>query len=322
MPLCVSDRIVGRLSATDQRYGPANLRITTIDITSLTPVATQSQVIAGVRWASRGLFCLTGLLFLALPAAMVHGQDQFKEHQRFAAAEARQAVAVDEQHFYAITNRSIGKYRLDNGDAVRQWTASAEYPLSHLNSGVIQDGRLYCAHSNYPRVPEASSVEVWDADSLQHVDSHSFGIYEGSLTWIDWKDNAWWAGFAHYSNAAEKNAHRRDTRWTSVVKFDGQWRRLGGWVFPEELLQQLEPYSCSGGAWGPDGALYCTGHDRAEVYRLLLPRAGSELQLTHTLPAPIAGQGIAWSADGKYLLGIQRKQKEVVICVPPQLSAE
>ncbi len=196
------------------------------------------------------------------------------------------------------------------------WSASEDRPLVHLNSGVVHDGRLYCAHSNYPHVPEASSVEIWDAATLQHVESHSFGIYEGSLTWIDWHDDAWWAVFASYSHGTEDNPAARDNRWTSLVKFDDHWRRLEAWVFPEEVLKRFESYSCSGGAWGPDGALYCTGHDRGEIYRLVLPKAGSTLRLTRICPAPITGQGIAWSADGKQLLGLNRKTREIVICRP------
>jgi hypothetical protein len=45
----------------------------------------------------------------------------------------------------------------------------------------------------------ASSVEVFDARTLQHLESHSFGVDRGSLTWIDRApDGSWWAGFANY----------------------------------------------------------------------------------------------------------------------------
>lgn len=322
---CWCNRIVEPLSTTGQRHRTAIHRIRPIDITSRDRVATESQPPETARQpaARRRLSRLSPAVLLLIlgMAGSAEGQEEFQLQRRFPAPEARQAVAVDQQHFYAITNARIGKYRLDDGEPVGQWTSSEEAPLQHLNSGVIHDGRLYCAHSNYPHVPESSSVEIWDAATLQHVDSHSFGIYEGSLTWIDWKDDAWWAVFASYSHAAEKNPGRRDTHWTSLVKFDRQWRRLEGWVFPDDLVERFEPYSCSGGAWGPDGALYCTGHDRAEVYRLQLPQAGSVLRLTHIIPAPIAGQGIAWSVDGR-LLGIHRKQREVLLCVPPQLPAE
>jgi len=256
-------------------------------------------------------FLLLTVSILIRPAL---AEDAFSEVRRIKAAEAKQAVATDAEHVYAITNSEIGKYDLKSGTLVQRWTASDEYPLKHLNSGVVRDGQLICAHSNYPQYPEASSIEVWDTATLQHVDSHSFGIYEGSLTWIDWKDDAWWAVFAHYSKPTESGTTAKGTRWTSLVQFDINWHRQAAWVFPEEVLDRFEPHSCSGGAWGPDGALYCTGHDLAEVYQLKLPKAGATLQLTHTFSAPITGQGIAWSHDGKYLFGIDRKKREVVIC--------
>ena len=52
--------------------------------------------------------------------------------------------------------------------------------------------------------------------------------------------------------------------------------------------------SNSGGSWGPDGFLYLTGHDPAELYRMRLPKAGSVLELVEIIPMNIRGQGIAW----------------------------
>ena len=45
---------------------------------------------------------------------------------------------------------------------------------------------------------------------------------------------------------------------------------------------------------GPDGYLYLTGHDPAELYRMRLPKSGSVLELVDTIPMNIRGQGIAW----------------------------
>jgi len=52
--------------------------------------------------------------------------------------------------------------------------------------------------------------------------------------------------------------------------------------------------SNSGGSWGPDGYLYLTGHDPAELYRVRLPKAGSVLEVVDIIPMNIRGQGIAW----------------------------
>lgn len=235
------------------------------------------------------------------------------ELKRYDAPEAFQAVAVDHDHFYAIANSTIGKYRRNDGQKITFWKADKQHPLTHLNSGVVRDGKLYCAHSNYPHVPESSSVEIWDADTLKHLGNHSFGIYEGSLTWIDWHDDSWWAVFAHYSKPQKDNPHQKDHRWTSLVRFDSQWRRQAGWVFPKELLDRFAPSSCSGGYWGPDGRLYCTGHDLGELYQVELPKAGSTLMLTAIYKLPITGQGVAWDAHNREVWGIDRPQRQVVV---------
>ena len=239
---------------------------------------------------------------------------RFVETARFSAPEARQGVAVDERYFYAIGTREIGKYDKTTGKRVAKWRESEGGPIIHLDSGVIVDGKLYCAHSNYPGIPMTSSVEIWDAATLRHVGSHSFGIRWGSCTWVDRHDGHWWAAFAHYDKLKAKGLTDRGTEWTTVVKFDDDWRELEAWVFPRELLRRFVPMSNSGGSWGPDGLLYTTGHDRPELYALRLPRAGSVLELVAVLPAALRGQGIAWDrSDPGVLYGIDRSKRQVIV---------
>ena len=57
-------------------------------------------------------------------------------------------------------------------DVHRRATCAAR-ALIHLDSGAVHRGLLYAAHSNYDESPMASSVEVLDAHSLEHVDSHA-----------------------------------------------------------------------------------------------------------------------------------------------------
>ncbi|GAB4149095.1 MAG: hypothetical protein Tsb009_23200 [Planctomycetaceae bacterium] len=259
-----------------------------------------------VAWVVLHVFCL------GVTSAFAQRRS-FREIARFPAAEAIQGVAVDGQHFYAIANRTIGKYEKKSGRKVATWKSSRQFPLIHLNHGIVRNGKLYCAHSNSPGVPATSSVEIWDTKTLKHIDTHSFGIFEGSLTWIDWHDNTWWAVFAHYSSKA-LNAGGRDTRWTSLVKFDSRWRRLQSWVFPKSVLKKFEPYSNSGGGWGPDGRIYCSGHDAGELYVLRLPKSGSTLEHVETLPLNITGQAFAWDPSAPNMLyGISRAKKTVVV---------
>jgi len=74
------------------------------------------------------------------------------------------------------------------------------------------------------------------------------------------------------------------------------------------------PMSNSGGSWGPDGYLYCTGHDRSEVYAVKIPDKGSVLELVETVPLPILGQGIAWDRSRSgFIYGIRKKDRQVVV---------
>lgn len=255
-----------------------------------------------------GFACVLSLLnAMALPA-----QRRFEEIRRFPAAEARQGVAVDARSVYAVGTREIGKYDKKSGELIARWQGQEGDRILHLDSGVIIDGKLYCAHSNYPGVPMTSSVEVWDANTLQHIESHSFGILRGSCTWIDRHRGYWWAAFAHYDKLKAETLH--GTEYTCVVQFDTNWREIQSWVFPDTIIDRFRPMSNSGGAWGPDNMLYCTGHDRPEVYLLRLPRAGSILELAAILPFAAKGQGIAWDpVETGVLYGIDKAKKEVIV---------
>ena len=252
-------------------------------------------------------FLLT--LFLSASASA----DSIPLQVDFTAPDARQGVAVDAAHVYTIDNRVVAKHDKTTGALAARWEATPEIPLVHLNSGVVRDGKLYCAHSNYPKQPMVSSVEIWDAETLTHIASHSFGITDGSLTWMDWHEGAWWGCFAHYD--APRGLPNRDHRWTRLVRFDEAWRPLESWAFPAVVLERFAPSSASGGAWGPDGLLYVTGHDLHELYTLRLPRGGGVLEHVRTLPTINAGQAIAFDRSGSGLFfGIIRSEKRVVAC--------
>ena len=213
----------------------------------------------------------------------------------FPAAEARQAVAVDAGSFYAINSRSIARYDRKTGARIAAWTEAKDGPIIHLDSGVVVDGKLYTAHSNYPEWPMTSSLEIWDAATLKHVGTHSFGIDRGSLTWIDYRDGAWWGGFANYNRVFDRSPLAYGNKYnTQIVRFDADWRVAEAWILPPELLEKFGDMSNSGGSWGPDGRLWITGHDEPEVYALALPEAGSVLRWVGTAPLDIAGQGVAW----------------------------
>jgi predicted GH43/DUF377 family glycosyl hydrolase len=230
-----------------------------------------------------------------------------RELRRFPAQEAHQGVAVDVDHLYTITNRAIGKYEKRTGKAVATWAAPEDSKLRHLNSGVVVDGKLYCAHSNWPAVPLLNSIEVFETTSLAPVDHHLFPGQAGAVTWVDRFRDHWWVGFAHYGNADV-------VARTTVHKLDDQWKVLGTWTFPREVVERFVPFSNSGASFGPNGLLYATGHDRSEAYAVRFPADGQELVLADTVAVNIAGQGIAWDRhDVGVLYGIHRASKHVVV---------
>ncbi len=256
-------------------------------------------------------FVLIASMLIALSPLMLSAQRRFEEIRRFDAPEARQGVAVDHAHFFAIGSREIGKYDKKTGELVARWQEKEDGPILHLDSGVIFSGRLYCAHSNYPGIPMTSSVEIWDTGSLQHVESHSFAILKGSLTWIDRCRGFWWAAFAHYDKW--KAETRQGTEYTTVVQFDDNWREMESWIFPDTVIDSFRPMSNSGCAWGPDSLLYCTGHDKPEIFAMQLPGSGSLLQLIEKIPIANTGQGIAWDRTDKDVIYTIDKQNRKVI---------
>jgi len=234
------------------------------------------------------------------------------------ADEARQGVASDGTHAYAIDNSRIGKYEIKSGKRVAGWEGPrALFP--HMNACTLVEKRLYCAASNFPKVPMTSAVEIFDPASMTHLTTISLGIGEGSLTWVDRKDGFWWAGFANYAGKAGEPG--KDHRYTTVLKLDDQWRKLGAWTLPDAVLDRMAPMSNSGGGWGDDGLLYLTGHDRPEVYAVRLPKAGSTLELVATLPIPFEGQAIDWDPKQKRLLwGISRKERKAIAVTLPDVA--
>ncbi|HET7179907.1 MAG TPA: hypothetical protein VFI14_09285 [Chryseosolibacter sp.] len=237
-----------------------------------------------------------------------------KEIKRFKLQMAQQGVAVDGDYFYVINNSSITKHSKEDGREVARWDGKAE-GIKHLNSGTIIKEKLYCANSNFPAHPMAGSIEIFDPETLKHTGTHSFGIGHGSVTWIDQKDGFWWIGFAQYSG---KNADDgKDTRWTTLVKYTKDWAQVEAWIYPENIIEAFMPMSNSGGSWDDNGYLYCTGHDKPELYVMKLPKSGYTLEHVKTIPATIHGQGIAIDRTVRNKLVIyglsDRKESSVVV---------
>ncbi len=270
---------------------------------------------------TKALVNLTALISLSPAFAQAQpeaGQEPLLVQQLQAVAlevyqttEARQGAAAARHHMYAIDNLTVAKYARAGGDLVNRWQGSLEGSIRHLNSCFAEDVKLYCANSNFPELPMASSIEVFATEPLQHTHSLSLGIMdEGSLTWFDRLGNGWLAGFAHYDGKGGTNF--KDHRFTTIYRYDERWRRLGGWMIPDSVTRQMQPYAASGGAIGADGLLYLSGHDKPEVYVLAAPRMGPKLIHVATISVDIEGQAITWDNSAKrVLIGISRSSKEI-----------
>ncbi|HEY3516852.1 MAG TPA: cycloisomerase [Gammaproteobacteria bacterium] len=242
----------------------------------------------------RATLLLTAVLAFGL-GARSRAADAFDQIGEFNVPEANQGVGVDERHFYAVDNQAIAKYDKPTGKLVKKWEGPSDGPIIHLDSAMIRDGKLYAAHSNYPGWPMTSSVEIFDAVTLEHVGTHGFGTRWGSLTWIDWHEGHWWMTFANYDQKIGPGQTPYGGKANTVVlEMTEAFEPMQSWTLPNEVLDRFEDMSNSGGSWGPDGFLYLSAHDPAEVYKMSAPRAGSVLQLVEVVPLNIRGQGIAW----------------------------
>ncbi|MDX2642513.1 hypothetical protein PV341_02830 [Streptomyces sp. PA03-1a] len=244
----------------------------------------------------------------------------------FAAFDARQGVAVDRKYFYAVNNQTITKHDKATGRPLLQFVGDADGPIIHMDSATVVGDKLYAATSNYNTTPEKSSVEVFDTRTMKHVDTFSFGIDRGSLTWLDRHDGAWWAAFANYDKPpAGSTEPYGGTDNTQIVKLDDRFRVVEAWTLPQELLDKIRPMSNSGGSWGPDGRLWITGHDYDEAYVMDVPSEGSDLRWVATVKLPdVEGQAIAWDRSGRTpeLWTIKRSTEQVLVFQAPYTSIE
>ncbi|HBX36843.1 MAG TPA: hypothetical protein DEG76_05945 [Pseudohongiella sp.] len=296
---------------------------------------TRRQVLLTLGATAGALAIGTGVTSLARPAAAAstdaaagaipgltkHGLVA-EELQRWQISHANQGVAVDEDHFYGIGNHALVKHRKDTGGLVSEWMGPRDGAIIHLNAGWVDGDELVVAHSNFPQLPMASSLETYDRNSLQPVATYSLGIRLGSLTWAVRHQGFWWACFANYNDNGTTPGF--DQRWTHVGKFDDNWQMLESWLFPPQIVATWGDSACSGGDWGDDGLLYVTGHDAAELYVLRLPRQGVTLEYVTTIDVPFEGQSWAWdrSARGERIIyGISRARREVIVARIPELPS-
>lgn len=228
---------------------------------------------------------------------------------------ATQGVAVGPTDVYAVSNFTLARFDKATGEKKAEWVGD-QTRFPHINSCTVIEAQLVCASSNFPSVPQVSTVEFFDPIALHHIRSVALGLGTGSATWVDRHDGSWWVMFANYD--ARGGEAPRDHRHTTLVRLDDQWRRLEAWALPASILERIAPMSISGGGWSPNGRLYLTGHDLPELYVMAIPDGGGVLDHLSTIGIEAQGQAIDWDeTEPGMLYGITRSSRELLaMCVP------
>lgn len=225
----------------------------------------------------------------------------WKKQKAIPSENAIQAAAAWSNYVYAINNRVISSYDRETGKRISASTGEAH----HLNSGFVMGDKMYCAHSNFPLKPDLSEIKVLDLKTMELSTLKDFGESDGSLTWVLRHDNKWWCCFAFY---------RVENAKTYLAVFDDEWNEVQRWLFPVEVIPMMGSASISGGLWYKN-QLLVTGHDNFELYHVKIPESGNRLEFVKTMPAPFAGQGIAYDPATDGVIGIVRKTKEIITAV-------
>ncbi|MFP6702802.1 MAG: hypothetical protein VB861_13710, partial [Planctomycetaceae bacterium] len=110
---------------------------------------------------------------LLVCVGVCEAKDAWKTISELAAPEAHQAAAANKRFVFAIASQQVAKYDRATGKRLGQSIGSAK----HLNSGFLWKGRLLCAHSNYPQVPEQSEIKVLDPESMRLTTFRDFGDF-------------------------------------------------------------------------------------------------------------------------------------------------
>ena len=214
-------------------------------------------------------------------------------------AHATQAAAADDRFVYAVSSTTVARHDRRSGKLLGTATTPT---TKHLNSAFVWDGKVVCAHSNYPNKPEESDVRVFDpaTDTLSVL--HTFEAPPGSLVWCVRKGERWWCCFARYG---------ADNAKTVLLEMTPAFEEVRRWTFPAKVVADWDGMSASGGVWDGD-TLLTTHHHFKVLYRLRVPQDGGELAFVEALTSPFPGQGIAADPATGGLVGIDRGAKAVL----------
>jgi len=215
------------------------------------------------------------------------------------AADAIQAAAADAKHLYAVNDHQVAQHDRATGKLLRVSTGKAE----HLNSAWPHEGAFLLAHSNYPKKPDTSEIRRLDPATMKLEVFHTFENPPGSLTWVIPHEADWWCHFAHYKEENGKSL---------VVRYDRSWKEKQRWTYPDKLVRDWDGMSLSGMV-RHQGRWLGTPHTARKLYVLDYPALGDKAVLLGEMEAPFTGQGIAPDPVTGGLVGIDRKNRQILL---------
>lgn len=242
--------------------------------------------------------CLLTLLLVCTQSPTLSG-GRWVLQRSVPSPDAIQAAAADEKHLYAVNDHQVARHDRATGKLLGVSTGAAE----HLNSAWPHEGAFLLAHSNYPKKPDTSDIRRLDPTTMKLEVFHTFENPPGSLTWVIPHDGGWWCHFAHYQGENGKSL---------VVRYDRGWKETQRWTYPEKLVKDWDGMSLSGmvrhkGLW------LGTPHTAKKLYVLDYPARGGRAEWLGEVEAPFTGQGIAPDPLTGGLVGIDRKNRQILL---------
>ena len=259
------------------------------------------------------------LLLIPLDESKLTLKPGWKATTDFPSEHATQAAAADEKHFYAVSNTTVAVYDRGTGKLVAV-SDSGTTPAEHLNSAFVWKGKVYCAHSNYPKKPETSEVRVYDpATNKLTTFTTSSRTRPGSLVWNVHDGKNWWCCFAHYQDDNAKTILCQDGRRSSR-----NWQR---WTFPKAVVDDWDKMSASGGVWDGDTLLVSPPPLQGAVPVEECPKTVTSWSSWRRWSARFPGQGVARRPEDRRAgrhrprQAPRRVRHQAVGCVEPRFAA-
>lgn len=229
-------------------------------------------------WIRYMVYILLAIIILFVLYTLFNGNEYMRldSSHTYKVKEAKNGVALDGKHFYAISNSCIGKYSRKTGKKV----LSKQFPFKNISGGTFVNGDLVVINNS----SKSGNILIWlDPDTLDIIDTMPVPQVSGTLSWIDWAWDKWWVCDAFF---------KKNVKETSIYCFNQDWVLEGYWKLPKSIVNEIKPESLLGGAWF--GEYLCVmSNDNPEMYILELPEHSLYAKLVKKVQVCFDGRGFA-----------------------------